>query len=92
MTKKETFTSEENEDVETEEESEETTESEESEEEREEEEESEQSPITGEVVEDENKIEGQVSKDNDFVYELEEGKKADRIIWVKDGVLDTNKK
>lgn len=25
-------------------------------------------------------------------HELEEGKKADRIIWVKDGVLDTNKK
>lgn len=24
-------------------------------------------------------------------HELEEGKKADRIIWVKDGVLDTNK-
>jgi len=25
-------------------------------------------------------------------HELEEGKKADRIIWVKDGLLDTNKK
>ena len=25
-------------------------------------------------------------------HELDEGKKADRIIWVKDGLLDKNKK